>query len=100
MGRDDFAHGTHGRSLWFAKGKVHSRVHQRVALTRRSARSTAIGDSLGSAEFRQAHADAQGRPSAADFTSTGHIDEHYSIGPANGRIVRGMLDAGQVTASQ
>ena len=58
------------------------------------------GDSLGSAEFRQAHADAQGRPSAADFTSTGHIDEHYSIGPANGRIVRGMLDAGQVTASQ
>jgi len=52
------------------------------------------------AEFRQAHADAQGRLSAAAFTSTGHIDNHYSIGPAIGRVVRGMLDAGQVTTPQ
>jgi Dolichyl-phosphate-mannose-protein mannosyltransferase len=33
-------------------------------------------------EFRQAHTDAQGRLSAADFTSTGHVNNHFSIGPA------------------
>ena len=33
-------------------------------------------------EFRRAHTDAQGRLGPGDYTSTGHIDNHYSIGPA------------------
>jgi len=33
-------------------------------------------------EFRSAHTDAQGHLTAGDYTTTGHIDNHYSIGPA------------------
>jgi hypothetical protein len=34
------------------------------------------------AEFRQNRVDAQGRLTAANYTATGHINNHYSIGPA------------------